>query len=105
MSKILNRYQETGSIRPGVIGGSKPRVATPEIENRIEEYKRKNPSIFSYEVRDRLVEDGLCDRTTVPSLSAISRLLRNRDPQDEGAVKLPDGKHQLLFIIIIIYHY
>ncbi|XP_036148007.1 paired box protein Pax-7 isoform X3 [Monomorium pharaonis] len=43
VSKILNRYQETGSIRPGVIGGSKPRVATPEVEARIEEYKRDNP--------------------------------------------------------------
>ncbi|CAG9564767.1 unnamed protein product [Danaus chrysippus] len=43
VSKILNRYQETGSIRPGVIGGSKPRVATPEVENRIEELKRQNP--------------------------------------------------------------
>ncbi|XP_011696146.1 PREDICTED: paired box protein Pax-7-like isoform X6 [Wasmannia auropunctata] len=43
VSKILNRYQETGSIRPGVIGGSKPRVATPEVETRIEEYKRDNP--------------------------------------------------------------
>ena len=41
VSKILNRYQETGSIRPGVIGGSKPRVATPEVENRIEDYKKE----------------------------------------------------------------
>lgn len=36
-------HKETGSIRPGVIGGSKPRIATPEIENRIEDYKKENP--------------------------------------------------------------
>lgn len=79
VSKILNRYQETGSIRPGVIGGSKPRIATPEIENRIEEYKRTNPGIFSWEIRDKLVRDGICDRATAPSVSAISRLVRGRD--------------------------
>lgn len=28
VSKILCRYQETGSIRPGAIGGSKPKVAS-----------------------------------------------------------------------------
>lgn len=90
MSKILNRYQETGSIRPGVIGGSKPRVATPEVEARIEEYKRDNPGIFSWEIRDRLIKEGICDRTSAPSVSAISRLLRGRDPEDEA--KLGDGK-------------
>jgi len=56
VSKILNRYQETGSIRPGVIGGSKPRVATPEVEQRIEDYKKVNPGIFSWEIRDRLIK-------------------------------------------------
>lgn len=56
VSKILNRYQETGSIRPGVIGGSKPRVATPDVERRIEEYKKANPAMFSWEIRDKLVK-------------------------------------------------
>ncbi|XP_056297736.1 paired box protein Pax-3b isoform X4 [Pseudoliparis swirei] len=44
VSKILCRYQETGSIRPGAIGGSKPKQGTmPDIEKRIEEYKREHP--------------------------------------------------------------
>ena len=56
VSKILNRYQETGSIRPGVIGGSKPRVATPEVENKIEDYKQENPGMFSWEIREKLIK-------------------------------------------------
>ncbi|XP_033213291.1 segmentation protein paired-like [Belonocnema kinseyi] len=90
VSKILNRYQETGSIRPGVIGGSKPRVATPEVEARIEDYKRENPGVFSWEIRDRLIKEEICDRTSAPSVSAISRLLRGRDTEDE--IKIEDGK-------------
>ena len=53
---FLHRYQETGSIRPGVIGGSKPRVATPEVEAKIEEYKKDNPGIFSWEIREKLIK-------------------------------------------------
>ncbi|XP_041982138.1 protein gooseberry-neuro-like isoform X2 [Aricia agestis] len=82
VSKILNRYQETGSIRPGVIGGSKPRVATPEVEARIEELKRQNPGIFSWEIREKLIKEGVSDP---PSISSISRLLR-------GGARDPDGK-------------
>ena len=82
VSKILNRYQETGSIRPGVIGGTKPKLATPEIERRVDSYKHENPGVFSWEVRDRLIKEGICDKTTVPSVSAISRLLRGRE--DDG---------------------
>uniref|UniRef100_A0A182IQH2 Protein gooseberry n=1 Tax=Anopheles atroparvus TaxID=41427 RepID=A0A182IQH2_ANOAO len=82
VSKILNRYQETGSIRPGVIGGSKPRVSTPEIEARIEELRKANPGIFSWEIRDRLIKDGLCDKTSAPSVSSISRLLRGGRRED-----------------------
>ncbi|XP_015110784.1 protein gooseberry-like [Diachasma alloeum] len=92
VSKILNRYQETGSIRPGVIGGSKPRTATPEIASRIEEYKRENPRIFHWDVRDRLIKEGMCDRTTLPSASVISRLIRGKDCEDDATAKLADGK-------------
>ncbi|GLG98669.1 Protein gooseberry-neuro [Gryllus bimaculatus] len=60
VSKILNRYQETGSIRPGVIGGSKPRVATPEVEGRIEDYRKENPGIFSWEIRDSHIFSFIC---------------------------------------------
>ena len=42
-------------------------VATPDVEKKIEEYKRENPGMFSWEIRDRLLKDGHCDRSTVPS--------------------------------------
>uniref|UniRef100_A0A669DAF6 Paired box 7 n=1 Tax=Oreochromis niloticus TaxID=8128 RepID=A0A669DAF6_ORENI len=97
VSKILCRYQETGSIRPGAIGGSKPRqVATPDVERRIEEYKRDNPGMFSWEIRDKLLKDGVCDRSTVPSVSSISRVLRARfgkkEDEDECDKKEEDGE-------------
>ncbi|KAG7283811.1 hypothetical protein CRUP_033998, partial [Coryphaenoides rupestris] len=97
VSKILCRYQETGSIRPGAIGGSKPRqVATPDVEKRIEEYKRDNPGMFSWEIRDKLLKDGVCDRSSVPSVSSISRVLRARfgkkEDEDECDKKEEDGE-------------
>ncbi|XP_066838125.1 paired box protein Pax-7 isoform X8 [Anser cygnoides] len=99
VSKILCRYQETGSIRPGAIGGSKPRqVATPDVEKKIEEYKRENPGMFSWEIRDRLLKDGHCDRSTVPSglVSSISRVLRikfgKKEEEEDCDKKDEDGE-------------
>ena len=53
------------------------------MENKIEEYKKDNPGIFSWEIRERLVRDGLCDKESAPSVSSISRVLRGgaRDPE------------------------
>lgn len=91
VSKILNRYQETGSIRPGVIGGSKPRVATPEIESRIEDLKKLNPGIFSWEIREKLISEGICDKNTAPSVSSISRLIKGRRDDSERRNHSIDG--------------
>ncbi|XP_014340494.1 paired box protein Pax-2a isoform X1 [Latimeria chalumnae] len=81
VSKILGRYYETGSIKPGVIGGSKPKVATPKVVDKIAEYKRQNPTMFAWEIRDRLLAEGICDNDTVPSVSSINRIIRTKVQQ------------------------
>ncbi|KAG8011512.1 Paired box protein Pax-1 [Nibea albiflora] len=78
VSKILARYNDTGSILPGAIGGSKPRVTTPAVVKSIRDYKQDDPGIFAWEIRDRLLSDGVCDKYNVPSVSSISRILRNK---------------------------
>ncbi|XP_023327687.1 paired box protein Pax-6 isoform X2 [Eurytemora carolleeae] len=77
VSKILGRYYETGSIKPRAIGGSKPRVATPGVVNKISDYKRECPSIFAWEIRDRLLAEGICNSDNVPSVSKLALLFHN----------------------------
>lgn len=72
-SVFSSSYYETGSIKPGVIGGSKPKVATPKVVDKIADYKRQNPTMFAWEIRDRLLAEGVCDSDTVPSVSSINR--------------------------------
>ena len=67
------RYYETGSIRPGVIGGSKPKVATPNVVDSICDYKQENPTMFAWEIRDRLLAEGVCTSDNIPSVSSINR--------------------------------
>ena len=71
VSKILGRYYETGSIRPRAIGGSKPRVATQEVVGKIAQYKRECPSIFAWEIRDRLLAEGVCTNDNIPSVRQV----------------------------------
>ena len=75
VSKILGRYYETGSIKPGVIGGSKPKVATPTVVEAIADFKRQNPTMFAWEIKERLRAEGICDAEKVPSVSSINRLV------------------------------
>jgi hypothetical protein len=69
----FSRYYETGSFKAGVIGGSKPKVATPHVVDAIADYKRENPTMFAWEIRDRLLAEGICNQENVPSVSSINR--------------------------------
>ncbi|XP_018495743.2 paired box protein Pax-1 [Galendromus occidentalis] len=84
VSKILSRFAETGSILPGAIGGSKPRVSTPLVIEKILRYKKENGSLFAWEIRERLLREGVCPREALPSVSSINRILRKK--QDPSGV-------------------
>ncbi|XP_045478953.1 paired box protein Pax-1 [Harmonia axyridis] len=99
VSKILARYHETGSILPGAIGGSKPRVTTPKVVAYIKQLKQKDAGIFAWEIRDRLLSDGVCDKYNVPSVSSISRILRNKI----GSLVHPSPHHHHASIYNSIY--
>lgn len=49
-----------------------------QVVGYIKELKSKDPGIFAWEIRDRLLADGVCDKYNVPSVSSISRILRNK---------------------------
>lgn len=76
VSKILQRYSETGSIKPGSIGGSKPKATTPLIEAKMEQYRTECPGILSYEIRRRLLDENVCEQANLPSISVIAKFLR-----------------------------
>ena len=91
--KKISRYQETGSIKPGSIGGNKNKNTSPELEQKILEYHRDNQATFSWEIRDALIKNGDCDRSSAPSVSAISRVLRNHGVAEPTDVKKEPGEN------------
>ncbi|OTF71819.1 hypothetical protein BLA29_009493, partial [Euroglyphus maynei] len=66
VSKILAKFNKTGSILPGTIGGSKPRVSTPLVTKKIYEYKMENNSLYAWEIREKLYHDKICSRDNLP---------------------------------------
>nr|CAD7452361.1 unnamed protein product [Timema tahoe] len=84
----MSRYYETGSFKAGVIGGSKPKVATPLVVDAIANYKRENPTMFAWEIRDRLLAEGICSQDNVPSVSSINRIEVKNIKQFKHELKL-----------------
>ena len=63
------------------------------MEQKILEYHRDNQATFSWEIRDTLIKNGDCDRSSAPSVSAISRVLRNHGVAEPTDVKKEPGEN------------
>ena len=53
-------------------------MATAPVVDSIIRYKEESPTMFAWEIRDKLVQDGICTAENVPSVSSINRYLWNR---------------------------
>lgn len=118
VSKILTRFYETGSIRPGSIGGSKPKqVTTPQVVSRIIELKYQSPTLFAWEIRDLLRRErqqhqqlqnqhqngnvssnSVTQPFVIPSISSINRILRSYSSSSDVATHTSNNstRHQEL---------
>ncbi|XP_068738459.1 uncharacterized protein [Montipora capricornis] len=93
ISKLLSKYNDTGSFQPGRAKRKTSRDVSSEVKNKIEEYRRTTPGIFSWEVKEKLVGDGLCTKENLPPLTVISRLLRRaKSTSSDCDVEVEDSK-------------
>jgi len=102
ISKLLSKYRKTGSIQPGGEGVGRPRVITPLIAQRIEQLAKQQPGLYSWEIRDRLVQENICSRENIPSLSSISRLLKrkgNQETASEGSQQTSSNSYTIASIL------
>ncbi|VDN01950.1 unnamed protein product [Thelazia callipaeda] len=79
VSKILNRYAETGSVSPGQIGGNpRSRLAIQAVEKHILALKAKRPNLCASELRSCLIEQEICSAENAPTVSSINRHIRSK---------------------------
>ncbi|CAJ0607089.1 unnamed protein product [Cylicocyclus nassatus] len=88
VSKILNRYAETGSISPGQIGGNpRSKISVQSIEKQLMLTYEENPKLCAAELRQLLIEQEVCSRATAPTVASINRFIRgkgwNREKKQE----------------------
>uniref|UniRef100_A0A0N5BDQ8 Homeobox domain-containing protein n=1 Tax=Strongyloides papillosus TaxID=174720 RepID=A0A0N5BDQ8_STREA len=78
VSKILNRFAETGSVSPGQVGGSsKSRIATQCIEKDVASIMEINPDYNANDIRMELIANKICTNENAPSLTSIKKLIKS----------------------------
>jgi len=51
-------------------------VATPTVVKKILRMKQEQPTMFAWEIREQLAQQGACDPQSLPSVSSVNRILR-----------------------------
>ncbi|KAF7632936.1 Paired domain-containing protein [Meloidogyne graminicola] len=75
VSKILQRYRTTGSVRPK--DAKEGRQESPLVA-AIRDYRVRLGIVRQSEIREQLIRDGLCRRENAPSRSSINHILRTK---------------------------
>uniref|UniRef100_A0A7I4Z2Y3 Paired domain-containing protein n=1 Tax=Haemonchus contortus TaxID=6289 RepID=A0A7I4Z2Y3_HAECO len=75
VSKILNRYRQTGSVRPK--DAKEGRTESPLV-TAVRDYRTRLGMSRQGEIREQLIKDGICTRETAPSRSSINHILRTK---------------------------
>ena len=91
ISKLLSKFNETGSIDPGNKNVGRPLLAS-NTEVKLHQYKAEHFETFSSEIKERLLKNKVCAKNNVPSLSSISRLVNCKtieDAKENIAKRLP----------------
>ncbi|KAK0395073.1 hypothetical protein QR680_001099 [Steinernema hermaphroditum] len=96
VSKILNRYAETGSVSPGQIGGNpRSRLSIQSVEKHILQIKEENPGICANDIRELLIEQHVCSRQNAPTVSSINRHLRSRGLTKSSSTSLSSSSSSI----------
>ena len=75
--KIISTYEETGSMDPKPHFGRAHYKTTDNVLQHIEYMKTRKPSMYAREIKDKLLDIGVCDVNCIPSCQTISHVIRN----------------------------
>ncbi|KAL7673457.1 hypothetical protein ACOME3_008313 [Neoechinorhynchus agilis] len=96
VSKILNRFNATGSIMPGSHGINKLEALHPAvIEQVVMLHYEHEGDISAQNIRKALVERRICSEADAPTTSLINRIIKDyalQDPNDMGGESRVDGR-------------
>ncbi|KAK6031151.1 paired box' domain protein, partial [Ostertagia ostertagi] len=99
VSKILNRYRQTGSVRPK--DAKEGRTESPLV-TAVRDYRTRLGMSRQGEIREQLIKDGICTRETAPTyfeLNWISSEEKRRTNSRSSQRRIPESLSILTRII------